>query len=292
MQKIIIDQEFKDLLPPLDKETYTLLEDNILTYGCRDSLVLWQNILIDGHNRYAICAAHNIPYTTVTKDFDSREAVMIWIISTQVARRNLTPLQLSHYRGLHYKADKKIQGTSNQYVQESEKGHNDLFHSTTATRIAEQYHVSAKTIQRDAKVAQAIEAIGDISHEAKLKILSGEVDLDKQGLRELSSKTSDELGGIAKAIEQGTYEKAKPQKSEPEAAKPPRSTNEKDVATSAASHLDTHQLDAQQLDAALTREEGDFKLAWQQRMADKEKAGLKPLLRSHIDKLEKLYASM
>ena len=52
MQKIIIDEEFKGLLPELDKETYESLEANILQNGCRDSLVLWGDILIDGHNRF------------------------------------------------------------------------------------------------------------------------------------------------------------------------------------------------------------------------------------------------
>jgi len=37
MQKIIIDEEFKALLPALDKETYDMLEANLIQNGCRDS---------------------------------------------------------------------------------------------------------------------------------------------------------------------------------------------------------------------------------------------------------------
>ena len=36
MQKIILDDEFKFLLPALDAETYRLLEENTLQYGVRD----------------------------------------------------------------------------------------------------------------------------------------------------------------------------------------------------------------------------------------------------------------
>jgi len=96
MQEIIIDAEFVGLLPALSKETYASLEENLLLNGCRDSLVLWNNTLIDGHNRYDICTKHDIPFTTISKDFSSREEVLIWIISNQVARRNLNPMQLSH----------------------------------------------------------------------------------------------------------------------------------------------------------------------------------------------------
>lgn len=49
----------------------------------------------------------NTPIPTVTKDFSSKDEVLIWIITTQVARRNLSPRLLSYYRGLHYRADKK-----------------------------------------------------------------------------------------------------------------------------------------------------------------------------------------
>lgn len=57
--------------------------------GCRDALVLWGDILIDGHNRYEICTKHNIPYKTVQKEFGSREAVIEWIILNRFGRRNL-----------------------------------------------------------------------------------------------------------------------------------------------------------------------------------------------------------
>ena len=167
MQQITIDEEFKSLLPALDKETYETLEANLIQNGCRDSIVLWNGILIDGYNRYEICTKHEIPFNTINKEFATREAALIWIITNQLSRRNLTPLQASHYRGLHYMADKKIQGTYERNTEETESGQNDHFQISTAGRLSKQYNVSPKTIRRDAKVAEAIDAIGKASPEAK-----------------------------------------------------------------------------------------------------------------------------
>src|SRR5450759_1229449 len=64
---------------------------SILTEGCRDSLVLWDNKLIDGHNRYEICTKNNIPFGVTNKSFDSRDDVSIWMIKNQFGRRNLVP---------------------------------------------------------------------------------------------------------------------------------------------------------------------------------------------------------
>ena len=87
--KIHIDNEFKNLIPPLTDEEYKGLEESVLKEGCRDSLVTWNGTLIDGHNRYEICTKHNIPFKTVEHNFDSRQAVIEWIILNQFGRRNL-----------------------------------------------------------------------------------------------------------------------------------------------------------------------------------------------------------
>lgn len=86
---IRIDEEFKNLIPALSADERNGLEESLLKEGCRDALVLWGDILIDGHNRYEICTKHNIPYKTVEKQFDDRNAVIKWIILNQFSRRNL-----------------------------------------------------------------------------------------------------------------------------------------------------------------------------------------------------------
>lgn len=68
-----IKKEYKTLIPPLSPEEYQYLEENILKDGVREPLVVWGDILIDGHNRYEICQKHGITYKTVNKDFESDE---------------------------------------------------------------------------------------------------------------------------------------------------------------------------------------------------------------------------
>ena len=221
MQEIFIDEDFRTLLPPLSKDTYSALEENLIQNGCRDSLVLWNGTLVDGHNRYEICTRLDILFNTVNKEFDSKDEVLIWIITTQVARRNLTPIQLSNYRGLHYRTDKKITTNASGKNQHSPPGEvvyqNDTQPQTLATsgRLAKQYNVSRPTIMRDAKISEAIEAIGEASPEAKRMILSSEISFDKKDLQAMASATKDEIEEIATKIEEGTFEKKKPETTQP-----------------------------------------------------------------------------
>lgn len=67
-----IDKEFKSLIPPLGAEELSQLRENIKRDGCRDSLVVWDGLLLDGHNRLEICERHAIPYNTIEIDLDDR----------------------------------------------------------------------------------------------------------------------------------------------------------------------------------------------------------------------------
>ena len=84
-----IDAEFQSLIPPLTYEEKKMLEESILSEGCRDAIVVWNDTIIDGHNRYEICTKHNIPFETVNRDFYSRNDAIEWIIKNQFGRRNL-----------------------------------------------------------------------------------------------------------------------------------------------------------------------------------------------------------
>ena len=86
---MIIDPEFKARIPPLAPEELEQLEANILAEGCRDQLVTWRGILIDGHNRFAICCKHGLTFQTVEREFEDRQAAELWIIRNQMGRRNL-----------------------------------------------------------------------------------------------------------------------------------------------------------------------------------------------------------
>ena len=89
------DQEFKSIIPPLTAEEYAGLEASIIQEGCRDALVTWQGVIVDGHNRYEICQRHGTEFKAVERHFENKDKVKEWIILNQFARRNLCAYQRS-----------------------------------------------------------------------------------------------------------------------------------------------------------------------------------------------------
>lgn len=91
---IIIDEEFKNLIPPLSSDEFAQLEENCVKEGIRDALIVWETpngtkVLIDGHNRFQIAARHGLHWNEKAMQFSSRDEAKLWIIENQLGRRNL-----------------------------------------------------------------------------------------------------------------------------------------------------------------------------------------------------------
>jgi ParB-like chromosome segregation protein Spo0J len=86
-----IDPELQAWLEPLSPTELAGLEASLLADGCRDPLVVWDGWLLDGHNRYALCMKHGLPFTTVEKTgLTTKDDVKIWMVENQSGKRNLS----------------------------------------------------------------------------------------------------------------------------------------------------------------------------------------------------------
>ena len=91
---IVVNEELKAYIDPLTPEEHDALERSILAEGCRDALVLWGDVLVDGHNRYGICQKHGLPFQTVQNTrFQSMEDVHLWMIDQHLGRRSVSDFQ-------------------------------------------------------------------------------------------------------------------------------------------------------------------------------------------------------
>jgi len=91
---ITVNDELRAYIDPLTPEEMQALERSILTEGCRDALVLWGEVLVDGHNRYGICQKHGLPFQTVQNTrFTSMDDVHLWMIDQHLGRRSVSDFQ-------------------------------------------------------------------------------------------------------------------------------------------------------------------------------------------------------
>jgi 16S rRNA G966 N2-methylase RsmD len=177
---IIIDPEFKSLIPPLAPDELAQLEINILADGCRDPLVLWGDILIDGHNRYEICKRHDISFSTRQMEFSDRSHAIEWIICNQFGRRNLpnyerAKLALRLKETIARRAEANLARSGKEFGKGLQKSANPIPIAPIDTRaeLARIAGVSHDTIAKVEKIeAKAAPAL-------KAKLEAGEVSINQ-----------------------------------------------------------------------------------------------------------------
>lgn len=195
-----IDEDFKTLIRPLSQDEYLQLETNLLLDGCREPIITWNGVIVDGHNRYEICKKHNIPFAVQPKEFDCREEVIIWICSNQLGRRNISDETRKYLIGKRYQNEKLIGSRNptgnNQYTDDSASrdevlSNDDRFR--TASKLADEYHLSQVTVQKYGMYSRALDTIGKVEPSLVPKILSGSIKISHENVVALSKLNDDEI---------------------------------------------------------------------------------------------------
>ena len=93
MINLKIDPEFQSQIPSLTDDEFKQLEENILKEGkLLSPLIVWNNTLVDGHNRYAILQKHpEIYFSTMPLRFANREEALAWICKNQLGAAQSFP---------------------------------------------------------------------------------------------------------------------------------------------------------------------------------------------------------
>ena len=185
--EFIIDAEFQSQIPALTDEEFQQLEENILFEGeVLSPLIVWGNILVDGHNRYKILQQHpEIPYTTrsISCTCETREDVLAWICKHQLGRRNLTPEQKKFLIGKQYHTEKSTRGGNhgNQYTQTANCQIDNLPSvENTTERIARENNVSPSFVIRAEQFMKTVELMEKYYPGIQEEILSGKLKLSQR----------------------------------------------------------------------------------------------------------------
>lgn len=185
MAEFSIRPEFRDLLPKLATDERAKLAENIQANGVREPLSVWleEKVLIDGHNRFAICSELNLPYRTIEYSFKSADAAKLWMLNNQLGRRNLTDaarvqmcLLMKPVIEAMMKANQiagAVKGGKSKVHQNSDEPKEDATATQTVKEIAKLAGVSHDTVHRVEKVLKSNDET------TKTGMLSGEISINK-----------------------------------------------------------------------------------------------------------------
>lgn len=202
MKTLTIDPEFRDKISPMTEEEFRQLEENILKAGrVRSPITVWNNIIVDGHNRWAIIQKHpDIPYEVEEEHFADRYEAIVWICKNQLGRRNLTDAQKTYLIGRQYEAQKMTVGGD----RKSKAQNGPLIKGDTAETIAREHNIGRNTVKRAEKFVKGVDAAEKIDNGAREAILSGRSKVPQKVIAELPKMEPAEQKEVIFAAKSGS----------------------------------------------------------------------------------------
>lgn len=206
---LIIDEEFESVIPPLTDEEFELLKESVLNDGeVYHPLVVWNNIIVDGHHRYKILKEHpEVKYRIKERAFENRYEAISWICLNQLGRRNLNDAQKKMLIGRRYKTEKMARGASdgfrgNQH-KKSVKGQNvplpDDVH-ITSSRIATEMGTNEKTVRRAEKFVDGVDAAEEVLPGVTKDITSGKIKPKQADVAAIAKAPAEERRQLAENL--------------------------------------------------------------------------------------------
>lgn len=225
LQQLRIDSEFESKIPPLREEEFKQLEENILADGVViNPLIVWDGVIVDGHNRYRILQKHpEIQYSTYEKMFPDRYAAIAWICKNQLGRRNLTPQQFKYLVGQQYEAEKlanRFRG--NQYTSLNRSACDQFGHKQktvrTRRKIARETQTSEGYVERAREFSKGVDAAEEVEPGIKQEILSGSIKPTEKAVAAIAKAPPEERPALVQQLRQAketekSEEKPKPRRS-------------------------------------------------------------------------------
>ena len=195
-----IDPEFENKIPPISEDEFKQLRENILTAGeVYEPLVVWDGVLVDGHNRWKVIRENpEIKWRVRNMEFTDKWAAFDWMYKNQLGRRNLTDEQRTYMIGKMYEARKNTHGGDRK-----SSAQNEHLNGRKSEQIARELGVSHETVKRSEKFSKGVDALRDVSPDAADKVLNGKTAATKAEVSELGKAEPEIIEAFAQAVNEG-----------------------------------------------------------------------------------------
>lgn len=149
LSQLKIDNEFRRLFFNKSNEKIKKLKASILSNGCINPLPVWNDILLDGYDRYDICIKNDIPFEICEMNFKNRNEAIEWICENQLKRKDLTLKMKAYLIGKLFEVQKSLG---------IEKG---ISGSKIINKIAAEYNKHTSTIWKYSMLSRTIDELAD-----------------------------------------------------------------------------------------------------------------------------------
>lgn len=185
---IIIDEDFKRLIQPVDKIELNKLETDICNNGLDKKLPIWKNQLLMGFQIYEICQNNSVPYETEEITLSNKTSAQSWICSEQLNRSDLTEEYKKYLIGKKFEFELILSKKENNPHRIKSKNHVKKSKYRIAKKIADDLEISYSTVLKYNLYSTAIDTISSVQPELADMILIGSLKISHERAIALSQQ--------------------------------------------------------------------------------------------------------
>ena len=197
--RLNIDRGFRDLVRPLSKTEYIRLENQVLQGTCREEVVSWNGLVLQGFELYSICSKHHLPFFHDVKAFECREDAISWVCRHELQSPRLTEERRRFLIGVCYNAECE----ANRYHREHAlPGEKIPFVSgkVVAKDLSQTFHAACPSVKKYERYSSALLDIRSVCRPLFLKIVSGSVKLSREAVFDLSKMDGSKIEAFYQAV--------------------------------------------------------------------------------------------
>lgn len=196
------DEEFQCLMQPLSDKELSVMKEALANGGTSHSIAAWNNILIDGYERYLFCREEKIPYNIHRINFSCREHAITWICREQLRKPDLPTERFRYLIGKWYET-KRVHRISGNQESEKQANYEKWKNSNsyyTAVKLGNEYGISHNTVFKYGLYARHMDIIREKNVEIVQKILNGQLKISQDNIIELSRLPQEHIQKLNKTV--------------------------------------------------------------------------------------------
>lgn len=197
------DEEFLLLKQPLSDRDYNDLKLSLLSDGCRDHILVWHGIIIDGNKRYKICMGENIHFSIRHSMFKSKAEAIVYICKEELQRTDLVNEMHKYLIGRLYQAEleRKAQLYTNYNNRDNSSSRpyipGRIYRKQEISQeIADELEISRGTVLKYEIFTKCIDSIREKEPAIAAKILSGKLKISHENIIELERLPARDLHAL------------------------------------------------------------------------------------------------
>lgn len=184
---LIADRAFVSLSIPFQQGQQNEFEKSLMREGCKEPIIVWNGVIIDGHKRYRFCCDEGIEYSVEEKKFSSEEEAISWVCRKHIPIYEMKTSAYRYLAGKLYIAQRQIyrERKKNHEFERINKLNPDW--DRFSCLVADELKQNKATVESHGWYAEALDQISEKSWQLFQAILSGDIKMSKNRLQKFVS---------------------------------------------------------------------------------------------------------